>query len=152
LDNLKLFLINIHAYLKSQRYQFMYTVLVVEQANIAYMSFNKGRLYNAAVQHIIDNMQSGGSAVDCVVLHDVDLVPANSSDFLGERGDYRCRKMPWHLSRKLWLQAKNLDQVYNQFLTGGILSLRLGHFTAVNGFSNEYFGWGAEDVNILFCN
>jgi hypothetical protein len=146
LENLKRFLINMHNYLYNQKYQFAYKILVVEQVN-TFIGFNKGRLFNAAVKFIGDSQRTSTERIDCIVLHDVDLIPSNSSESLGERGDYRCRKMPWHLSRKIRRQIQKTDQIYSLFLTGGILSLRPGHFLDVNGFSNEYFGWGAEDVS-----
>lgn len=105
-------------------------------------NFNKGRIYNAAFKYVIKNLPS----VDCVVLHDVDLVPVANASLMGEAADYRCRLMPWHLTRKVRLLETNTEREYNQFLTGGILSLRVGHFADVNGFSNKYFGWGAEGI------
>ncbi|RNA39128.1 beta-1-4-N-acetylgalactosaminyltransferase bre-4 [Brachionus plicatilis] len=139
-DNLKLFLINMHSYLQSYQYSFSYRILVVEQIDMD-SKFNKGRLINSAVKHLIESKENA----DCIVIHDVDLVPSAGGNKLGERGDYRCRKMPWHLSRKVFNLKMNHERIYNQFLTGGILSLRMDHFVRVNGFSNEYFGWGAED-------
>ncbi|CAF1093720.1 unnamed protein product [Brachionus calyciflorus] len=139
-DNLKLFLINMHSYLQNYPYSFKYRILIVEQIDME-VNFNKGRLINAAVKHVIDSKEN----VDCIVIHDIDMIPSTDGDSLGEKGDYRCRKMPWHLSRKVFNLKTKEERIYNQFLTGGILSLRLGHFLKVNGFSNEYFGWGAED-------
>jgi hypothetical protein len=106
--------------------------------------FNQGRLYNTAVRYLVDNFKS----IDCIVLHDIDLIPMTHSGYLKEMGDYRCKLMPNHLSRKVFNLASNQLQFYNQFLTGGILSLRLGHFIDSNGFSNEYYGWGGEDGNL----
>jgi hypothetical protein len=145
LENLKRFLINMHSYLTSQRHKFVYKILVVEQMN-TFIGFNKGRLFNTAFNYLVDSQKPGETRIDCIVLHDVDLIPSNSSEHLGERGDYRCRQMPWHLSRKIRRQIQRTDQVYSLFLTGGILSLRPDHFLDANGFSNEYFEWGAEDV------
>lgn len=139
-DNLKFFLLNMHSYLQNFRYSFSYRILVVEQIDMD-SQFNKGRLINSAVKQIIESRENA----DCIVIHDVDLVPSADDNELGESGDYRCRKMPWHLSRKVFNLKMNQERLYNQFLTGGILSLRLDHFIHVNGFSNEYFGWGAED-------
>lgn len=113
LDNLRVFLINMHNYIQALPNQFKYKIVVAEQVNSK--SFNKGRLFNTAVQYVIDS----GEYVDCVVLHDVDMIPSNSGHVLGQRGDYRCRHMPWHLSRKVYLEQKQTDIVYNKFLTGG---------------------------------
>lgn len=30
-------------------------------------------------------------------------------------------------------------------MVGGVLAIRMNHFYAVNGFSNEFWGWGGED-------
>ena len=37
------------------------------------------------------------------------------------------------------------SRIYNRFLTGGILALRPDHIRVANGYSNKFFGWGAED-------
>ena len=103
-------------------------------------NFNKGRIYNAAFKYV----QETYSDVDCIVLHDADLIPSASGSKLAESGDYRCQLMPWHLTRRIFQIETQKDRVYNQFLTGGILSLNMRHFVDVNGFSNRYFGWGAE--------
>jgi hypothetical protein len=153
LENLALYLINMHAYLMRVQYQFTYKIVVVEQLSGGGNetgSFNKGRLYNIAVKYVIDQQAVEDEVVDCVVLHDVDLVPSVDGAFLGEFGDYRCRIMPWHMSRQVRHMTDYKDHVYSGFLTGGVLSLRLEHYIALNGFSNRYFGWGAEDVCFLF--
>lgn len=142
IENLKLFLINMHSYLQTYNHVFKYRILVVEQLDMG-SRFNKGRLLNTAAKYIIDNL--GNEIIDCIVIHDVDMIPSSDGDKLKDHGDYRCRKMPWHLSQKVYNLNNKQERVYNQFLTGGVLSLRLDHFIAVNGFSNEYFGWGAED-------
>lgn len=143
LDNLKLYLLNMHSYLKNLVNPFKYRIVLAEQVDM-HSKFNKGRIINSAVKYVIDNFNQQ-DLIDCIVIHDVDLIPSESSGKLGAMGDYRCRKMPWHLSKKVYNMRTKEERVYNQFLTGGVLSLRLEHFKAVNGFSNEYFGWGAED-------
>jgi hypothetical protein len=135
--NLNLFLINMHSYLQTYKYKFSYRILVVEQKVINNnVLFNKGRLINTAVKYVLDNYKQ----TDCIVLHDVDLIPNNL-----ETNDYRCRQMPWHLSNKVHFISTNQVRVYNQFLTGGVLALRPDHLLVSNGFSNMYFGWGGED-------
>lgn len=32
-----------------------------------------------------------------------------------------------------------------QYLVGGVLAFRPRHFRLVNGYSNEFWGWGGED-------
>ena len=143
LENLKLFLINIHSYLQSVKYKFNYRIIVAEQEIKQNDLFNKGRLINRAVKYALDSFKH----IDCLVIHDVDLVPSNNQEFiLKEKGDYRCRQMPWHLSNEVYSLSRKESRVYNKFLTGGILSLRPAHFINSNGFSNMYFGWGAEGI------
>lgn len=113
---------------------------MAEQANFNSKNFNKGQLFNMAFKYVTDTYKN----IDCVVLHDVDLIPVVNATFMDEATDYRCRIMPWHLSRKVFLLETQSEREYNQFLSGGVLSLRVGHFIDANGFSNKYFGWGAE--------
>ncbi len=135
--NLNVFLINMHSYLQTYKYKFVYRILVVEQKIINNnVLFNKGRLINTAVKYVLNNFKQ----TDCIVLHDVDLIPNNL-----ETNDYRCRQMPWHLSNKVHFISTNQVRVYNQFLTGGVLVLRPDHLLVSNGFSNMFFGWGGED-------
>ena len=139
IENLQLFLLNMHHYLQTAVNKFKYQIFVVEQESGDL--FNKGMLLNRATKYVLDTY----AQVDCIVIHDVDLIPANSSSILGERGDYRCRQMPWHLTNQVYLMASLSSRIYNRFLTGGILALRPDHIRVANGYSNKFFGWGAED-------
>ncbi len=79
LDNLYIFLYNMHPYL--QRQQLKYTIFLVEQINDS--PFNKGILNNAAFNEIILNKNSFFKSdndyfdYDCVMYHDVDLLPTD---------------------------------------------------------------------------
>jgi hypothetical protein len=135
--HLRIFLLNMHNYLQTLTYQFRYRIMVVEQiSNQTYL--NKGRLFNTAVKYIIENQRITNDTVDCIVLHDVDLIPANHSGYMGEGGDYRCRHMPWHMGHRIVNLSDNQERIFNTFFIGGALSLRVGHFSDTNGFSNEY--------------
>jgi len=141
LQNLKQFLPSMHAYLRTAQRPFKYRILVVEQQEKRNLLFNKGRLINMALVHALRVYPS----LSCVVLHDVDIIPARSSRALGYLGDYRCKQMPLHMTLNIFLQSTGASRLYNRFLTGGVLSARPGHYRAANGYSNRYFGWGAED-------
>jgi hypothetical protein len=134
-ENLNLLLNNLHSYLVSVRYKVSYGILVAEQANHD-KKFNKGQLINTAVNYALNTYKT----VDCIVLHDVDLVPLVNDSTV----DYRCRQMPLHMTRNVLILKTAWNRVYNQFLTGGVLSLRPQHFVDANGFSNSYRGWGGK--------
>jgi hypothetical protein len=123
---------------------------VVEQLG-NHTQLNKGRLFNAAVRHIVDTQRATAAAtnetVDCIVLHDVDLIPRRHSRLMGKVGDYRCRHMPWHLSRAEIGELDARERVHDHFYIGGALSLRVGHFTDPNGFSNNYTNSDAAFVS-----
>lgn len=73
-DNLNTFLYNIHPFL--QRQEIEYTIYVAEQVND--QIFNKGILMNAAFLEIFNKSSNNvlnGLKYDCIVYHDVDLLP-----------------------------------------------------------------------------
>jgi hypothetical protein len=105
LDNLYVFLYNMHSYL--QRQQLKYTIFVVEQINDS--SFNKGILNNAGFNEIILNKNSFLKSdndyfdYDCVMYHDVDLLPTDDLNL------YSCpHEKPVHFS----ILVDNID--YNK--------------------------------------
>ena len=55
---------------------------------------------------------------------------------------YTCSDNPKHLSEGV----DKFDYVLPYYsLVGGVLAIRQEHFRLVNGYSNLYWGWGAED-------
>ena len=119
-------------YLIQQKAQF--TIIVVNQASGK--PFNRAKLLNIgfayADQEEID--------ADCFVFHDVDLI-GESKDFV-----YYCdKKHPLHLSA--WINRENYTNRYKQIM-GGITTFTKKQFYAVNGYSNSYWGWGAEDTDL----
>jgi hypothetical protein len=145
-ENLKTFLINMHKYLQTQETLFKYKILVVEQTNVKKNEapFNKGRLYNMAYRYLMDRYAK--EKFTCLVFHDVDLIPSKDSSVLGELGDYKCRMMPWHLSQRIRILHSGQEFEFHRYYAGGVLSLLPDHFLDSNGFSNNYFGWGADEV------
>ena len=86
---------------------------------------------NAAFMEI-----SKDNSWDCYIFNDVDLLPERDGI------PYRCTHNPVHLS--VAVNTLGYRLMYDQ-LFGGVIALTPHHFTLVNGFSNCYFGWGAED-------
>ena len=74
---------------------------------------------------------------DCYFcFHDIDLIPE------GACCDYSYPHTPIHLSA--FCSQFNYEIPYNNIF-GGIALFDKLHFEKVNGYSNEYWGWGAED-------
>uniref|UniRef100_A0A8D8LMX3 Beta-1,4-N-acetylgalactosaminyltransferase n=1 Tax=Cacopsylla melanoneura TaxID=428564 RepID=A0A8D8LMX3_9HEMI len=126
-NHLQLFLYNIHPMLVRQ--QLDYTIFIVEQ--MEGQPFNRAALFN--VGFIEANKIRG---FDCFIFHDVDLIPED------DRNLYTCPGMPRHMS--VAVDSLNYKLPYAS-LFGGVCALSKEHFVKVNGFSNEYWGWGGED-------
>ncbi|OQV22685.1 Beta-1,4-galactosyltransferase 4 [Hypsibius exemplaris] len=117
-----------------QRQQLEYRVIVVEQ--LGEKTFNKARIMNSAFKEALKH-----SHYDCFIFHDVDLIPENDRNFYG------CPEQPRHMSvavNELGYRLTYAD------LVGGVLAFRTEHFFKVNGYSNLYWGWGAEDDDMAY--
>lgn len=126
-SNLLLLLKHLHPLLQRQsRY---YRVFLVEQYGVD--TFNKGRIMNIGAREAAKH-----DDFDCFVFHDVDLIPEN------DRNVYECFKEPRHLCPAVDELRYNL-MYFN--LVGGVLALSAEQLRRTNGYSNLYWGWGAED-------
>jgi hypothetical protein len=112
-----------------------YRILVVEQS--AGLPFNRGAIKNIGYLYL-------AASVDYVCFHDVDLLPI-SADY--RRGNNPAMVALYGLERSV----EFLKQLF-----GGVVILEKDHFEQANGFSNKYWGWGFEDVDLrerlLRCN
>ena len=95
------------------------------------LPFNRGKLLNIGFN---ENLKK---RCDYVVFHDVDMLPL--------RVDYTPSDVPIHL--KL-LYSK---EVIKKFLILTLVELQCfqSMLKKVNGYSNEYWGWGFEDDDLL---
>jgi hypothetical protein len=71
----------------------------------------------------------------------VDLLPED------DRNLYYCPEIPRHLSASI--NIFNYRLPYEEIF-GGVSIINSDHFQLVNGYSNLYFGWGAEG-KMLIC-
>ncbi|XP_061462662.1 beta-1,4-galactosyltransferase 3 [Rhineura floridana] len=116
-----------------QRQQLQYGIYVVHQAGNA--TFNRAKLLNVGVKEALKDEEW-----NCLFLHDVDLIPENDHNL------YVCD--PWspkHVSVAMNKFGYNLP--YSQYF-GGVSALTPEQYLKINGFPNEYWGWGGEDDDI----
>ncbi|XP_042217541.1 beta-1,4-galactosyltransferase 4-like [Homarus americanus] len=126
--HLQQFLTYMHPFLSRQ--QLNYRIVVVEQT--ADVAFNRAKLFNIGFKETLFKLDQ----VDCFIFHDVDLLPQN------DYNTYACTHYPRHMSTAVDTFRYHLPY---RNLFGGAVAMQKLHFTKVNGFSNRYYGWGAED-------
>ena len=93
--------------------------------------FNRAMLFNVGYREAVKL-----STWDCLVFHDVDLLPED------DRNLYSCPEQPRHMS--VAVDKFKYELPYRD-LFGGVSALSVKQFELVNGFSNQYWGWGGED-------
>jgi hypothetical protein len=128
--HLRIFLHNIHALMQKQ--QLDYGIFVVEQ--IANQTFNRAKLMNIGFAEAMKLYDW-----QCFVFHDVDLLPED------DRNLYSCPEQPRHMS--VAIDKFRYKLPYGS-LFGGISAITRQQFEKMNGFSNDYWGWGGEDDDI----
>ena len=55
-------------------------------------------------------------------------------------------KLPYQSDSKLICSQPSLLKFYSEYF-GGVSAISVKQFRQVNGFSNQYWGWGGEDDN-----
>lgn len=122
--HLKEFLLRIKEYLKQTPYQ----IFIIEQSDNK--PFNRGKLLNAG-------FDLAKSSCLYMCFHDVDMLPLNA--------DYSYPDTPTHLAEAV--EQFNFEMPYPTYF-GGVTLFNNADFQLINGYSNEYWGWGAEDDDL----
>ena len=104
-----------------------YSIHIVEPTDPG--PFNRGRVKNAG-------FALARPQADYVCFHDVDYLPIWA--------DYSYTPQP---ARLLWY-GTTLQENYER-LFGGVIAFNCADFERVNGYSNDYWGWGYEDTDLL---
>ncbi|MCX5793008.1 MAG: galactosyltransferase-related protein [Elusimicrobia bacterium] len=104
-------------------------IVVVEQTGEGL--FNRAKLLNAGF-----SLYRDANAYFC--FHDVDMLPESALC------DYSYPVAPTHLSA----YCSQFGYQYDPYCFGGVLLVNKKDFRSVNGFSNQYWGWGAEDDDL----
>jgi hypothetical protein len=123
--HLRKFQESIKEYLKDYDYE----LIVVEQADD--LPFNRGKLLNIGFKTAIRKQ------CDYVVFHDVDMLPKDV--------DYSYSEVPLHLATDFVNSKREIFKTY----FGGVTMFSIESFKRINGYSNEYWGWGFEDDDLL---
>ncbi|XP_056425801.1 beta-1,4-galactosyltransferase 1 [Hyla sarda] len=129
-EHLKYWLHYLHPIL--QRQQLDYGVYVINQDGDA--TFNRAKLLNIGYVEALKEYD-----YNCFVFSDVDLIP------MDDRNIYKCYSQPRHLS--VSMDKFGFSLPYNQYF-GGVSALSKEQFEKINGFPNNYWGWGGEDDDI----
>ncbi|KAK5601389.1 Beta-1,4-galactosyltransferase 1 [Crenichthys baileyi] len=129
-EHLKFWLYYLHPIL--QRQQLDYGVYVINQDGD--QIFNRAKLLNVGYMEALKEYD-----YNCFVFSDVDLIP------MDDRNTYRCFSQPRHLSVSMDKFGFRLP--YNQYF-GGVSSMSKEQYLKINGFPNNYWGWGGEDDDI----
>jgi len=95
--------------------------------------FNRGQLLNIGFDLNKNNY-------DYFIFHDVDMIPFKNID-------YSYSKEITHLATKT--EQYKYEMPYPTYL-GGVTLFPKDRFILINGFSNNYWGWGQEDDNLYF--
>lgn len=125
-SQLRIFLNYMHKYLQAQNLH--YRIFVIDQNDN--LPFNRARMLNYGAKVAIS------LGINCLILHDVDLLPINTGNL------YACSKRPRHMSSSIDVFRYNLPYLS---LFGGVVAIQSAHFQEINGMSNLFYGWGGED-------
>ena len=120
------FIPHMEKFLKDEEIPF--EILIIEQGDNK--EFNRAKLLNIGYAEFPD--------FDYYAFHDVDMLPVDS--------DYSYINGPTHLASR----AEQFDYKlpYDGYF-GGVTLFDKESFVKINGYSNEYWGWGAEDDDVL---
>lgn len=111
-----------------------YELIIVEQDNAK--NFNRGKLLNVGF------LRAKKLGCDYVVFHDIDMIPIIV--------DYSYSEYPTHLASKFVSNNKDFNRIVFDEYFGGVTIFPIEDFERINGYSNDYWGWGYEDDDLLW--
>jgi hypothetical protein len=129
-EHLDVFVPHMHEFLKDKGID--YTIFIAEQSDNR--PFNYGKLCNIVTKEI-------GEEYTYFAFHDIDMLPMN------DECDYGYPDSPTHLATNV--EAHNNKLPYPQYF-GGVILISREDFENANGYSNEYWGYGFEDLDLLY--
>ena len=108
-----------------------YELIIVEQ--------DDGKIFNRGMLLNIGFLKAKHLKCDYVAFHDVDMLPIDV--------DYSYSEYPIHIATNF--NPKDVRIIFDEYF-GGVTLFPIDVFEKINGFSNEYWGWGFEDNDLLY--
>ncbi|XP_051944897.1 beta-1,4-galactosyltransferase 1-like [Xyrauchen texanus] len=130
-EHLKFWLYYMHPILQNQQLDYGIYIIIQDGDD----AFNRAKLLNIGYAEALKEYD-----YQCFVFSDVDLIP------MDDRNIYKCFSQPRHLSVSMDKFGFRLP--YATFF-GGVSSLSKEQYLNINGFPNNYWGWGGEDDDIF---
>jgi hypothetical protein len=130
-EQLQKFKVAIKKYLNQKNID--YELIIVEQDSAR--TFNRGKLLNVGF------IYAKKLKCDYVVFHDIDMLPINVN--------YSYSDIPIHLATNLLGTGGFKRIVFDEYF-GGVTLFPNDYFESINGYSNNYWGWGYEDTDLLY--
>ena len=111
-----------------------YRIFIIDQSDDK--EFNRGKLLNVGYEYAKKH--------ECtyLVFHDVDMIPVEV-DYTNNSDGF-----PIHIANNLKDEDGNSIEIYDTYF-GGVTLFPIEQFEIINGYSNEYWGWGFEDDDLL---
>ncbi|KAM4642818.1 beta-1,4-galactosyltransferase 2 isoform 1-T2 [Discoglossus pictus] len=128
--HLKYWLHYLHPILRRQKVA--YGIYIINQ--FGEDTFNRAKLLNIGFLEALKDAE-----YDCFIFSDVDLIP------MDDRNLYHCYDQPRHFA--VAMDKFGFRLPYASYF-GGVSGLTKTQFLKINGFPNEYWGWGGEDDDI----
>ncbi|XP_032386365.1 beta-1,4-galactosyltransferase 2 [Etheostoma spectabile] len=129
-NHLKYWLHYLHPILRRQKID--YGIYIINQ--LGEETFNRAKLLNVGYTEALKDAE-----YDCFIFSDVDLIP------MDDRNLYHCYDQPRHFA--IAMDKFGFRLPYAGYF-GGVSGLSKKQFLKINGFPNEYWGWGGEDDDI----
>jgi hypothetical protein len=108
-----------------------YHIYIVEQSDDG-RKFNRGKLLNIGFDYA---RKHKGNNHDVFIFHDVDLLPQDDLLFWYAKFP----QVPIHIAR-VWGRYSNNPKYF-----GGVVSFSSSDYKRINGYPNNFWGWGGED-------
>lgn len=129
-EHLKRFVPEMSQFLSTRNF----VIYIIEQSDDK-KEFNRGALLNTGFKI------AAAEDADIFIFHDVDLMP--SAELLSFYTTIPTGKSPVHIAR-VWNRYNGNDKYF-----GGIVAFSKTQYEDMNGYPNNFWGWGGEDDELM---